>query len=99
MPHPPAAAYRVVHEALMSTLHHSTDARSSVVIRYERDELQIEVTDDGFTVDGDDAVQETAGLLAVRDEVAALGGTLDAGPGEERGYWVLARLPYEPEWS
>ena len=94
-----AAAYRVVHEALMSTLHHSTDARSSVVIRYERDELQIEVTDDGFTVDGDDAVQETAGLLAVRDEVAALGGTLDAGPGEERGYWVLARLPYEPEWS
>ena len=43
--------------------------------------------------------QETAGLMAARDEVAALGGTLDAGPRRGRGYWVLARLPYEPDWS
>lgn len=92
-------AYRVVHEALMSTLHHSSDARSSVVIRYEPDELQVEVTDDGESVEGDDAAEETAGLMAVRREVAAMGGTLDAGPADERGYWVLARLPYEPDWS
>jgi signal transduction histidine kinase len=93
-----AVAYRVVHEALMATLKTTTEARSSVVIRYEPDELQIEVVDDGVT-DGDDAEQETAGLMAVRAEVAALGGTLDAAPGEDGGYWVLARLPYEPDWS
>jgi signal transduction histidine kinase len=92
-------AYRVVHEALMSTLHHSVEAHSSVVIRYEPDELQVEVSDDGKSLEDADAAQETAGLLAVRREVAALGGTLDAGPGERRGYWVLARLPYEPDWS
>ena len=94
-----AVAYRVVHEALMSTLYHSTDAHSSVVVRYEPDELQVEVSDDGISLEGDDAGQETAGLIAVRDEVAAMGGTLDAGPGDKRGYWVLARLPYEPEWG
>jgi signal transduction histidine kinase len=90
-------AYRVVHEALMSSLHHSTDAHASVVIRFGRDELQIEVSDDGISLEDDDAVEETAGLMAVRDEVAGLGGTLDAGPGDGRGYWVLASLPYEPD--
>lgn len=94
-----AVAYRIVHEALMSTLYHSMDAHSSVVVRYEPDELQVEVVDDGISIEGDDVGQETAGLMAVRDEVAGMGGTLDAGPGDERGYWVLARLPYEPDWS
>ena len=34
-----------------------------------------------------------------RKEVARLGGTLDAGPGEDGGYWVLARFPFEPVWE
>ena len=71
----------------MSTLHHSPAARSDVVVRYLPDELQVEVVDDGVSTEDGDASQETAGLLAVRDEVAALGGTLDAGP--RRGPWLL----------
>ena len=70
-----------------------------MVIRYEPDELQIEVVDDGLGLEDDDTEQETAGLIAVRDEVARLGGALDAGPGIERGYWVLVRFPYEPDWA
>jgi signal transduction histidine kinase len=93
-----AVAYRVVHEALMATLNSAASAHSAVVIRYEPDELELEIVDNGIAADGTDGDQETAGLMAVRDEVAALGGTLDAGPGDERGYWVLARLPYEPDW-
>lgn len=93
-------AYRVVHEALMSTLETATSAQSNVVVRYLPDELQVEVVDDGIAATPEADEEETAGLLAVRDEVARLGGTLDAGPGEDRGYWVLARLPYEPdEWE
>ncbi len=94
-----AVAYRVVHEALMTTLDHASSASSSVVVRYEPDELQLEIVDDGLSLEGDDVEEETAGLMAVRKDVAALGGTLDAGPGEERGYWVIARLPYEPDWG
>jgi signal transduction histidine kinase len=93
-----AVAFQVVHEALMSTLHHSQAERSDVVVRYLSDELQVEVVDDGVGTEDSDASQETAGLLAVRDEVAGLGGTLDAGPRKGRGYWVLARFPYEPDW-
>jgi signal transduction histidine kinase len=93
-----AVAYRVVHEALMATLDHTTEGQSSVVVRYEPDELQLEVVDDGIST-SDDADAQTTGLVDVRDEVVRLGGTLDAGPGEDRGYWVLARLPYEPDWD
>jgi len=93
-----AAAFQVVHEALESTLHHSQAERSDVVVRYLPDELQVEITDNGVGIEDADTSQETAGLLAVRDEVAALGGTLDAGPRKGRGYWVLARFPYEPDW-
>ena len=94
-----AAAYRVIQEALLSTLQHTTDARADIVVRYLDDELQVEVNDDGRPIEDADVTQETAGLMAARDEVASLGGTLDAGPRKGRGYWVLARLPYEPDWS
>ncbi len=91
-----AAAYRVVHEALMSALESTTGAKANVLIRYEPDALEVEVVDDGVAASGKG---ETDALVAVRKEVASLGGTLDAGPGDDGGYWVLARFPYEPDWS
>jgi signal transduction histidine kinase len=92
-----SVAYRVVHEALMATLDGTSEATARVLVRFEPDVLEIEVTDDGIAAG--DVAQQQAGLEAVRKEVAALGGTLDAGPGKDRGYWVLAQLPYEPDWS
>ncbi len=92
-----AVAYRVVEESLMATLDGTTQATASVLVRFEPDALEIEVSDDGVATG--DAKQQTAGLEAVRKEVAALGGTLDAGPRDGGGYWVLAQLPYEPDWS
>lgn len=92
-----AVAYRVVHESLMATLAGTSDATARVLVRFEPDALEIEVSDDGIATG--DPEQQTAGLEAVRKEVAQLGGTLDAGPGDGRGYWVMAQLPYEPDWS
>lgn len=92
-----AVAYRVVHEALMATLAGTRDATADVFVRYEPDLLEIEVLDDGEAVGK--GSQDTAELEAVRKEVASLGGTLDAGPRDGRGYRVLAQLPYEPDWS
>ena len=92
-----AVAYRVVHEALMAALAGTRDATADVFVRYEPDLLEIEVLDDGEAVGK--GSQDTAELEAVRKEVASLGGTLDAGPRDGRGYRVLAQLPYEPDWS
>jgi glucose-6-phosphate-specific signal transduction histidine kinase len=92
-----AVAYRVVQEALMATLGSAQDASASVVVRFGPDALEIEVSDDGIAAG--DAAQQTVGLEAVRQEVAGIGGTLDAGPRDGRGYWVMAQLPYELDWS
>jgi signal transduction histidine kinase len=92
-----AVAYRVVHQALMSTLEHATASQSHVIVRYEVDEIQLEITDDGLSTGEENVDDETAGLAAVRDEVAAMGGSLDAGPTRGGGYWVMARLPIEPD--
>ena len=45
---------------------------------------------------GDDAEKETAGLMAVRKEVAALGGTLDAGPGTSAATGCWRGCPTSP---
>ena len=66
-----AVAYRVVHESLMATLGGATDASARVLVRFEPDALEIEVSDDGIATG--DASQQTVGLEAVRKEVASLG--------------------------
>jgi hypothetical protein len=94
-----AVAYRVVHEALLNALDHAGPARASVVVRHDPDELTIEVVDDGQGAEGLDEgeeAEEVASLAAVREAVTDLGGRLDAGPGEKRGYWVVARIPLLP---
>jgi hypothetical protein len=93
-----ALAYRVVQEALINALEHAGPARASVVVRYDDGVLTIDVSDDGkgsADLDGDGGL---ADLLAVREAVAAIGGTLDAGPRGKRGYRVQAHLPAEPDW-
>jgi signal transduction histidine kinase len=55
------------------------------------------VSDDGPGVPGGSEAA-LADLLAIRGAVAALGGTLDAGPRDKRGYRVEARIPIEPDW-
>ena len=92
-----ALAFRVVQEALINALEHAGPARASVVVRYDDDELTLDITDDGAgaTSESDGGI---ADLLAVRGAVAALGGTLDAGPRDKRGYRVEAHIPIEPDW-
>lgn len=89
-----AASYRIVQEALTNVLRHA-DARSvRVVARAEEEQLRIVVNDDGS---GRSTVTSGAGagLRGMRERAEALGGTLTAGPGAERGWRVEATLPRE----
>ncbi|HST42847.1 MAG TPA: sensor histidine kinase [Conexibacter sp.] len=89
-----AASYRIVQEALTNVLRHA-DARSvRVVARAEEERLRIVVDDDGS---GRSNVTSGAGagLRGMRERAEALGGTLTAGPGAERGWRVEATLPRE----
>ncbi|WP_063277217.1 sensor histidine kinase [Amycolatopsis keratiniphila] len=86
------AAYRIVQEALTNVLKHAGRAASvTIVMRYEPETLEIEVTDDGTAAEEPSGAGH--GLEGMRERVNVLGGTFDAGPLPERGFAVRATLP------
>ncbi len=88
------AAYRVVQEALTNVLRHAAARRAEVALAYGDDALVVTVSDDGRGPSGGDGGGH--GLAGMRERVAVLGGSLDAGPGAGGGFAVRARLPLTP---
>ena len=92
---PPAlelSAYRIVQEALTNTLRHADARHATVRLRYDHDELALEIVDDGTAPAASNGVGGR-GLIGMRERAAALGGELETGPVESGGYRVAARLP------
>jgi signal transduction histidine kinase len=87
------SAYRIVQEALTNTMRHAGRARSTVRLRYHRDGLEVEVTDDGSRTG--DGTPPGRGLIGMRERVALYGGTLETGRAEGGGFRVRADLPVE----
>ena len=88
------AAYRIVQEALTNALKHSGGARATVNVAYGADEVEIRVSDDG--PGGTELRPGGHGLVGMRERAAVYGGALEAGPGPDGGFRVLARLPLDP---
>jgi signal transduction histidine kinase len=101
-------AYRIVQESLTNILKHAGPTRATVVLEYADDTLTVQVTDLGrgrggmdepAALTGDPAERRAAGerpgygLIGMQQRAAMLGGDLVAGPGEDRGFRVAARLP------
>lgn len=100
-PLPPGAdlsAYRVVQEALTNVVRHAgRSTRATVVIRYTRADLEVEVVNDGrdprrpsSPVAGQGPGH---GLVGMHERVSLFGGSLAAGPVPGGGFRVAARLP------
>jgi signal transduction histidine kinase len=93
------AAYRIVQESLANVLRHAGQAAAMVRVALAPDAITLEIMDNGCGVHGrgDDAGYRHGrgghGIRGMRERVAALGGTLEAGPREGGGFRVLARLP------
>jgi signal transduction histidine kinase len=85
------AAYRIVQEALTNVLRHADASNAHVLVRVVAGTLDIEVTDDGRADDTD--ADAGLGLRGMDERATALGGRVDAGPRQEGGWSVHARLP------
>lgn len=99
-----AAAYRIVQEALTNVLRHAGASRVDVRVVTADAQIEIEVVDDGAgTADrarvraGDAAGASGLGITGMAERAALLGGTLEAGPREPRGFRVRATLPIGAE--
>jgi signal transduction histidine kinase len=90
-PLPPAAdvtAYRVVQESLTNVCKHATRPRARLCLEYRPAALHIVVDNPGAGSGFDGH-----GIVGMRERVAALGGSLDAGPHGSGGFRVSAVLP------
>jgi signal transduction histidine kinase len=94
-PLPPAvdlSAFRLLQEALTNATRHASAARIGVRVGYEPEVLALDVVDDGV---GGQVEPGAAGhgLVAMRERVSMLGGTIAVGPADRGGWAVSVRLP------
>jgi signal transduction histidine kinase len=97
------AAYRIVQESLTNAIRHAGPATAAVSLGYQAGELRIDVTDTGRGPAAGTSVQPGPGgqagqggghgLAGMRERAAAVGGTVETGPGPRGGFRVAARLP------
>jgi signal transduction histidine kinase len=90
------SAYRIVQEALTNVVRHAAPAAAELTVRYQPDEVVIEVTDDGCA-QGTRLARGAKGssghgIAGMRERAAVYGGRLVAEP-TASGFRVLARIP------
>jgi signal transduction histidine kinase len=88
------AVYRLVQEALTSTLQHAgPGAHAEVHLDWSGDELMVTVWDDGRDPARPDAAGSGPRLIGMRERMAAVGGSVTAGSESTPGFVVRAVLP------
>jgi signal transduction histidine kinase len=85
------SAFRVVQEGLTNALKHAREAHVRALLRYGRDELQVNVADDG--AGGGNGAGSRRGLAGIRERVEVFGGRLEAGPRPGGGWTLEASFP------
>ncbi|MGW0182459.1 sensor histidine kinase [Nocardia sp. NPDC003345] len=91
--------HRIVQEALTNTLRHAgAHPKAWVAVRRRTDHIEVEVTDSGgVPVRPEDRIQGSGlGLAGMRERMAILGGSLEAGRTADGAWRVYARIPLAP---
>jgi signal transduction histidine kinase len=83
--------YRIAQEALTNARRHAgPDVTADMRLRYDRDAVELEVSNTGRVRAG---ARPGLGLLGMRERAIASGGTLEFGPRDRGGYLVRVRVP------
>ncbi|MFK0401092.1 histidine kinase [Microbacterium sp. NPDC090225] len=92
-------AYRVVQEALTNAHKHGAEHRAHLLLHTDDEELRISVTNP-MVMPPARAVEDSSGLglVGLRERVASVRGTVDAGP-DGSGWKIQARMPRSKEQS
>ncbi len=89
-----AAVYRIAQESITNARRHARHATGIVVFIAATDgRVYVTVSDDGERRPGGAGSSSGYGLVGMRERASLLGGTLNAGPGPDRGWTVTASLP------
>jgi signal transduction histidine kinase len=96
------SAHRIVQEALTNVVKHAGPVPTRVDLRRTPRALEIEVANEApdQSAAAPDVVPEGSGgrgLAGIRERVAILGGSVEAGPRPDGGFRVWVKLPLESE--
>ena len=91
------AVYRIAQEALTNVIRHAGATAVSIALRYGHRDVVLRVQDDGGGAPRAPASGAGSGIAGMRERARALGGTLQAEPGPQGGFSVVARLPLDPD--
>ncbi|MFE2615237.1 sensor histidine kinase [Micromonospora chalcea] len=92
------AAYRIVQEGLANAARHAPGGEVWVMVRADGDALTVRVVNTASSAGPPtDERGSGHGVVGMRERARALGGTFTAGPLDDGGYAVDARLPYDEE--
>jgi signal transduction histidine kinase len=86
------AGYRIIQEALTNVVKHAATDSARARVLYGKDEVEIEVTDDGRGSPGT-VPAAGHGLIGMRERAALYTGEFAAGPLPVGGFRVWARIP------
>ena len=86
-------AHRVVQEALTNALKYAHGSRTTVRVRHRPGEITVHVNTDRPGPAGVSPGGSGRGLAGLRERVEVLGGDFTAGPQDDGGFTVRARIP------
>ena len=86
--------FQVAREALTNVARHAQAQRVSVCLRYDSDELQITVSDDGVGLTALPINRKGQGLRNIRERVRLLDGALDLHTVPDEGMTLTLTVPY-----
>jgi len=90
------AIYRIVQEALTNVSRHANASRVELRLRQRRDELLLEIRDDGRGITAEEVRDPfSLGLIGIRERAAFAGGTVHIEGVGGRGTIVSVRIPTE----
>lgn len=89
-----ATLYRIAQEAVTNARRHAVGVGEiTVALHAEEEQLHLVVRDDGQGSSAAASASAGYGLAGIRERVALLGGSVDAGPQTDGGWLLHARLP------
>lgn len=88
-----ATAYRAVQEALTNVRRHAPGTAVRVRLVYDAGGVDLEIVNDRPVAGPPASTGTGRGLVFMRERIEASGGVLDAGPTDDGGFRLRARLP------
>ena len=85
--------YRVVQEALSNVARHSRASAVNLCLTYARDQVTMEIKDNGIGFDLATAAQAGFGMVSMQDRLKELNGRLEIRTGPEHGTQLTASIP------